>query len=106
MAVEWRLQQALEEAGIPNPSRLKAALEETLGITISRAALGKLMGETPASLRMETAQILCTLLQRPLEAYLIVTPEPVIKTEGGLIQPYGKKTVVNPSFMSDPGQFF
>jgi len=105
MAIEWRLQELMQARQIPNAYQLALMLEQELGIQISRVALDKQIKEAPTQLRLETAQILCTFFQCPLEALLIITPESRLKHPGGLIQPYGKKEKPS-SFMVDPGKFF
>jgi hypothetical protein len=106
MAVDWRLKQALEAQGIRNASQLKALLEKRLGVSISRVALDKLIKNEPDCIRLKTAQILCDFLQLPLEAFLSVHPEPLIKHPAGLIQPYGKPESPLSPLMVDPAAFF
>jgi Cro/C1-type HTH DNA-binding domain len=106
MAIEWHLQEVLQENKIANASQLEAALVGRLGVQISRVALDKLIKHQPASLRLETAQYLSTLLQVPLHAFLSVTPEPIIFQPGGLIQPYGQRFKIIETGMVDPGEFF
>lgn len=106
MAVKWRLFQILEERGIKNPSQLQAVLQHELGICISRVALAKLLKNPPSALRLETGQIFCSLLGVSLEAFLTVTPEPIIKHPTELIQPYGKSKQPVESLIVDPGKFF
>ncbi len=91
MAVEWTLGQCLEAKNIHNAYQLHDALESELGIIISPQALRKLLVQPPRHLRIETAQILCNLLQEPLEAYLRVLPEPIVRTST-LIHPYYPKS--------------
>jgi transcriptional regulator with XRE-family HTH domain len=106
MAVEWQLKKVLLTQEIYNAPQLTKALEEKLGIRISRVALEKLLKKQPASLRMETAQILCTVLQLPLEAFLKVTPEPLIRYPGEIIQPYKKQAQPEAPLIVDPRNFF
>ena len=105
MAVEWQLQQMLASRGIANAPELKRVLEETLGIRISRAGLDKLLKNTPVQLRLETAQTLCTLLQVPLSAFFIVTPEPLIPHSGKPVQPYSTQNELIDSIITDPTKF-
>lgn len=106
MAIDWRLKEVLESQGIPNAPRLKVALEERLGVQLSRISLDKLLNKTPHAVRLETVQFLCNLLQLPLEAFLTVTPEPIIKHPDGPYQPYGKQNKPTESLIIDPGAFF
>lgn len=105
MAIEWRLQELMRSCQIANAYQLAMALEQELGIQISRVSLDKLLKAQPIQLRLETAQILCTLFQCPLDSLLSITPDLKIQKPGGLLQPYRKKE--KPSFfMVDPGKFF
>jgi hypothetical protein len=69
-------------------SQLEAALVARLGVRISRTALDKLLKREPVAIRPETMQLLCSLLQLPLQTFLSVTPEPAIPHPGGVTQPY------------------
>src|SRR5690349_8147125 len=103
MAIEWRLREALEASGIFNASQLEAALRETLGISISRTALDKLIKQQPALIRLETIQYLSTLLQLSSERLISVTPEAVICNPHTL-KPFVQKTNLIEPLMVDPGE--
>lgn len=105
MTVEWRLQEALNAQGIWNACQLENALAETLGVRISRTALDKLLKNTPVHLRLETMQIVCNFLQKPLDAFLAITQEPIIRYPS-LIQPYAPRLKALETGMIDPRQFF
>jgi DNA-binding Xre family transcriptional regulator len=106
MMMEWRLSEALRQRGIQNASQLQEALNLELGIDISRQALHKLLMRPPASLRLETAQILCNLLQVPLERILTIQPEHPLSRHGQIIKPFAKESFPESTLFSDPGQFF
>lgn len=103
MAIDWRLRETLTSRDIDNASELERALREQLGIQLSRTALDKLLKQEPACLKLQTAQILCTLLQTPLSDILTITPEPPYSS-GQLIKPYGKKPAKE-SLIVDPGLY-
>ena len=105
MAVEWQLQAIMRDRGIQNASQLQAAMAEKLGIQISRVALDKLLKKTPSQIRLETAQYLCTLLQVPLDSFLVISPEPMIR-QPVLSQPFVKPCQPAETLMVNPSQFF
>ena len=107
--IEWRLKEVLLENGIQNASQFKLALEETVGIDISRVALNKLFTREPAALRLQTAQFICTLFQISLDHFLKVSPESSNSTTqptGSIIQPYGCKRQCESPMIVDPRSFF
>jgi len=102
----WKLAETLRNKGIANPSQLKKALEEKMGVSISRQALSKLIENEPQSFRLETAQLLCNLLEVPLEEFLRITPDGTNKTPKAIIKPYkGSRKLKNHS-MKNPMAFF
>jgi hypothetical protein len=101
MAIEWTLGQCLEAKNIHNAYQLHDALESELGIIISPQALRKLLVQSPRHLRIETAQVLCNLLQEPLETYLRVLPEPIVRA-ATLIHPYHPKPEQVESLFDNP----
>ncbi len=105
MAVFWRLKELLQSQGIANASEFHRCLKSELGIQISTQALAKLIRQDPTLLKIETVQIICTLLQVPLHEYLIITPEPKVKSTE-IIQPFGNKTLQNETVFIDPKGFF
>lgn len=105
-SIEWRLNEALRQQGIQNASQLQEALKFKLGIDISRQALHKLLIKPPVSLRLETAQILCNLLQVPLERILVINPEHPHSHQGQIIKPFAKESLPENTLFTDPGQFF
>jgi DNA-binding Xre family transcriptional regulator len=106
MALHWQLNQVLKTRGICTASQLQRLLEDQLGVNISRQALAKLLKKTPQTLRLDTAQMLCTVLQVSLADLLVMTPEPVIKQPGTVVKPYVRKKKTQPFLMADPGDFF
>jgi putative transcriptional regulator len=106
MAVQWHIKQVLAAKGIKTAIQLQSLLEDRLGLQVSRQSLAKLLKRQPQSLRLETAQLLCTLLQLPLNELLTVTPEPLIKAPGAPIKPYVRQKKKPASVMVDPGAFF
>lgn len=106
MAVEWNLKDALATQGIQNAPQLERSLQEVLGVRISRVALDKLLKKEPLTLKIQTAQLFCDLLQASLESFLTIKPEPVMRDPGGIIQPYGKQPQAKDALIVDPRDFF
>jgi hypothetical protein len=101
MAVYWRLKELLEAYDIQGAAALHLALAEDLGLQVSPQALAKLLRKSPESLKISTAQMLCTLLQVPMQDFLVITPEPKVKN-AKLIQPYVKNSQEPNSLFIDP----
>ena len=104
MAVYWRLKELLEAHGIQGAAAVHRALNNDLGLQVSPQAFAKLLRKPPESLKISTAQMLCTLLQIPLQDFLVITPEPPIKN-AEVKQPYKKKKPAPSSLFIDPTGF-
>ncbi len=100
MPLIWRLKDCLEAKGIANGNQLHEALKAELGISISPQALRKLLSKQPHELKLQTAQILCDLLQLPLSTYLQVTPSHHGRQGGKIIHPF-RKVPDNPAIIFD-----
>lgn len=104
MAVYWRLKELIEERGIQGAAALHRALTEDLGLQVSPQAFAKQLRKPPESLKVSTAQMICTLLQVSLQDFLVITPEPKIKN-AKVTQPYKKKKQTPSSLFIDPTEF-
>lgn len=108
MMIRWRLSEILAERGIHNARQFHEALMDMTGVRISTQALHELMRRPPVQLRLETAQILCSFLEVPLDTYLCITPESIQRPpHGHVIKPYAQtpRRLIETDF-TDPGRFF
>jgi hypothetical protein len=104
MAVYWRLKELLEAQGIHGAAGLHRALVEDLGLKISPQAFAKMLRKPPEALRITTAQAICTLFHVPLQDFLVITPDPIIKS-ASIIQPYRANPQETETLFIDPAGF-
>jgi hypothetical protein len=104
MATHWQLKELLEAQDIENAAELHRALKKELGLRVSQQSLSKLLRKPPESLKMQTAQMFCTFLQVPLSDFLVITPEPKIRS-ANIIQPYRTEIHKTDTLFVDPTGF-
>lgn len=102
--MDWQLKAILKSQGITNSRQLHQNIVAATGISISQQSLSELIHGTPKQIRISTLQHLCDFLQVPASAFFEVTPDPIIRPKGLIIQPYKSAPVVHPH-ITNPADF-
>jgi len=75
MTIKWNFRKVLNEKhSLTSATDLKKLISEKTGITISLQNICNYLNATPAMIRLETIEIICTATGCTLQDFLEVTP--------------------------------
>jgi DNA-binding Xre family transcriptional regulator len=75
MTISWNFKKVLNKKhSITSATELKKLISEKTGVTISLQNICNYLNETPAMIRLETIEIICTATDCTLQDFLEISP--------------------------------